>query len=187
MAITASGTFTVTDQAPTTVASSISVLPPLGFNAGGRGKLTHPTLGAYEYATAPTEVVNLDGDVCFPPIHAHTQTIGGGVDTVWPGYIRDAKVIEIWKQGEVGCPIEHLRMIWNLFINAPPLSGPSVIWEPNYINAQKYNVLITAVRSGDRQTEGQLGWTYSLDLRLARYGYAPLPVELEMRILGYAS
>lgn len=180
MAITVSGTFSVADQAPTTVGANATVLPPLGFNAGGRGKLTHPTLGAYEYITAPTEVVNVDGDVCYPPIFAHTMTIGGAVDTVWPGFLRDARVIERWKQGEVGCPIEHLRMLWQIFVNPPDLAtGVPVIWEPNYINARRYNVLITSVKAG--------GEEYTLDLRLARYGYAPLPVEVELRILGYAS
>lgn len=179
MTITASTTFDVTDQTPTTVSASTVVQAAVGYGTGGRGRLVHPTLGAYDYVNAPDDVENCDGDVLIAPMWSHAMTLGGAVDALWPGYLRDAKIIERWRNGDVGCPIEHLRQLWQLFANPPdPVSGTPVVWSPNYINALSYKVALVDVRSG--------GQGYRLDLRLARYGYAPQPVELEMRVLGYA-
>jgi hypothetical protein len=180
MTLSASATFTVADQTPVTVAADAVVQPPVGFGTGGRGRLVHPTLGAYDYAVTPDEVENCDGDVLIAPVWSHAMTLGGAVDALWPGYLRDALIVERWRNGDVGCPIDHLRQIWQLFANPPdPVTGTPVVWTPNYINANSYNVAIVSVRSG--------GSAYRLDLRLARWGYAPQPVELSLRILGYAS
>lgn len=180
MSLSASATLTVADQAPTTAAATAVVQAPVGYGTGGRGRLVHPTLGAYDYVNTPDEIENVDGDIIIPPIWAHAQTIGGAVDALWSGYPRDVKVTERWAQGDVGCPIEHLRQLYQFFANPPPLTGTPVIWTPNYINAKSYNVALVDLRSG-----GSAG--YKLAVRIARWGYAPKPVELDLRILGYAS
>ncbi len=180
MTLVATSTFNVTDQAPTTVAATAPVLPPVSYGAGGRGRLVHPTLGAYDYANTPDETVNLDGDICVPPIWSHTQTLGGGVDALWPSYPRDCEVIERWLQGDVGCPINHLRQLWQFFVNPPdPVTGSPIIWAPNYASPRTYKVFLVGLTAGGEQ--------YKLNTRLARYGYAPTPVELKLRIFAYAS
>lgn len=179
MAITVSTDFTVADQTPLSGAASGIVLPSAGYMAGGRGQLIHPSVGTYDYAVAPDEVENVDGDVFYPPVFAHTQTIGGAVDTMWPGYVRDALVTERWKNGDVGCPIAQLQALWQMIQNHPDIStGAYVTWNPNYINGRSYQVALVGLRAG--------GSNLMIDMRLARFGYAPQPVELDLRILGYA-
>lgn len=177
MSLTASTTFDVADQAPVSAEAAVVIQPAVGVGTGGRGRLVHPTLGTYDYANTPDETVGLDGDVLYGPTWAHTATLGGAVDAWWPGFKRDARVVERWKQGQVGAPIEHLRMLWAMFAAPPadPIANP-VIWTPNYANARSYRVALVDVRAG--------GERITLDRRLLSWGYAPQPVELELRILG---
>lgn len=178
MSLTASSTFNVADSATVSAEAQTIIQPPVGYGTGGRGRLVHPTLGTYDYANTPDETVNVDGDVCFSPLWAHAMTLGGGQDTLWPGNLRDARVIERWHQGDVGAPIAHLRTLWAFLTNPPdPASGAFVQWFPNYANARGYKVVLAEVRAG--------GEGYRIDRRLLSYGYAPAPVELELRIVGY--
>lgn len=178
MSLIASSIYNVADASITSVSVTQIVQPPVGVGTGGRGRLVHPTLGVYDYANTPTETVNVDGDVCFGPIWSHEQTIGGGVDTQWPGYMRDVVVVERWAQGDVGSLLSHLRQLWAFFAN-PPASGAYVLWSPNYANANTYRVAIVAVTAG--------GEEYKIDRWLAdKRGYTPSPVEIKMRVLGYA-
>lgn len=194
MTISASTTLTVTDQTATTATGSAVVLAaaaPLGSPGGPGsplpsgsgvypgGRLVHPTLGTYDYAATPTETVNVLGGVIVPPVWAHAMTLGGGVDTLWPGFQRDARVVERWMHGETGGPLAHLVALLAMWQNPPDLSvGSYVVWSPTYATAASYHVAIVSVRSG--------GQEITIDQRLRRYGYAPSPVELEMRILGDA-
>lgn len=185
MAITATSTFDVTDQTPTTVSASTVVQAPVGFGTGGRGRLVHPTLGSYDYANTPSQIENVDGDICVPALWSHATTLGGGVDALWSGFVRDALVTERWGSTqvygtEVGCTMAQLRQLWQFFANPPdPSTGAFVVWSPNYINGNSYNVAIVAVTAG--------GKGYTLDVRLAGQGYAPNPVEMQLRILGRAA
>ena len=180
MSLSSNATFTVADQAAATDIIHAVVQPPLGYGTGGKGRLTHPTLGVYDYVHPPTHTVNIDGDVCFPPEWAHSKTLGGGVDVLWPGYVRDVIVTERWAEGEVGSVIEHLRMLWYFLSNPPdPSLNSFVVWTPNYATDRTYNVALISVVAGDAE--------YTLDRRLASWGYAPQPVELKMRVLDYAS
>lgn len=179
--LTASTTAIVADQAAVTASASTVVQPPVGATATGRGRLVHPTLGVYDYANTPDETVNIDGDLWFPPIWAHSTTLGGGVDVLWPGFARDVVVVERWKQGDVGCPIEHLRALWALYANPPnPQAGSFVVWSPNYASAKSWRVALVKLSAG-----GDEGIT--LDRRLLKSGYAPGPVELHLRIIGDAT
>lgn len=179
MALTSQGTFDVTDQATTSESLTLLIEPPVGYGTGGRGRLTHPTLGVYDYANTPSETVNIDGDVCYAPVWASARTLGGAVHALWDGYLRDPVVVERWLQGDTGGTIGHLRQLWQFYANPPDPAGTQVLWEPNYANASAYWVIITAVRAG--------GEEYTLDRFLAALGYAPAPVELEMRVLSRAS
>lgn len=178
MTIIASTTFSVANQASLSVNATAIVLAAAGDVLADRGRLVHPTLGTYDYINTPNETLNIDGDITAPPIWTHEMTLGGDVDTNWSAFINDAKVIERWTMGDTGSTIEHLRALWLFFSNPPedPIATP-VLWYPNYANLNVYNVVLTAVRAG---REG-----YTLDRRLLSYGYAPSPVELELRVLGY--
>jgi hypothetical protein len=192
--ISASSTLMVADQTPVTVSASTVVLaasaPPMSPGGPGSplpsgsgvypgGRLVHPSLGTYDYPATPTETVNVLGGVIVPPIWSHAMTLGGGIDTLWPGFKRDARVIERWIHGASGGPIAHLIALLNFWQNPPDPTTPSyVVWSPSYATTASYNVAIVAVRSG--------GQEITIDQRLRRYGYAPSPVELELRIFGDA-
>lgn len=177
MTITATTIFAVADQAAVSAEVTAVIQPPVGAGTGGRGRLVHPALGAYDYSHTPDETVDLDGDVLYGPSWAHAATLGGGVDAVWSGHIRDVVVVERWAQGDVGCPIAHLRMLLAMRAALAPVATP-VIWAPNYATARTYKVAIVDVRAG--------GERVTINRRLESYGYAPQPVELELRILGRA-
>ena len=182
MTLTSSSTFNVQDSALESAEVAGTVQAPVGFGTGGKGRLVHPTLGTYDYPIAPTDTVNVDGDVCFPPSWVTAPTLAGGAVTLWEGNMRDAQVIERWAEGDVGCSVAHLRALWALFANPPDPedlveADRFVVWTPSYANANSYKVALVAVRSG--------GEEYKLDRRLAEYGYAPQPVELVLRVIDY--
>lgn len=177
MSLSASSTFDVLDASTESAEVTVIVQPAAGYGTGGRGRLVHPTLGTLDYVVSPDEVVDFDGAPLYRPQWARGQTLGGQVDTLWPGFLRDAVVIERWRNGEVGCPIAHLRALWAFFAAPPdPAAGQVVLWHPNYASAAAYKVALANLRAG--------GERITIDRRLAGYGFAPQPVELELRILG---
>jgi len=192
--ISASSTLTVADQTPVSVSTSTVVLaasaPPMTTGGPGSplpdgsgvypgGRLVHPTLGTYDYPATPTETVNVLGGVIVAPIWSHAMTLGGGVDTLWPGFKRDTRVIERWVHGQTGGPIAHLLALLAMWQNPPDPSAASyVVWSPSYATTASYNVALVGVRSG--------GQEITIDQRLRRYGFASSPVELELRIISDA-
>ncbi len=181
MTISASSTFNVADQTPTTIAASAPILPAATYGAGGLGRLVHPTLGAYDYSLAPAVVKGFDSDPLYGPIWSHAQTLAGAVDAVWPGFLRDALVVESWGAGMLvgqAVPIALFRMLWAMFANPPadPAANP-VLWSPNYATSASYKVAIVDVRVG-----GSEGVT--LDAYARSRGQVLGPLELELRILG---
>lgn len=187
MSLTASSTFAVADAAIESGSAAVVILPAAAaYNPATppaerpRGRLTHPTLGVYDYAVPPTEVVNLDGAVLVSPDWAHTKTLGGGVDALWSGHLRDPRVIERWSNGDTGGPIAHFRALYAFFANPPdPATGTPVVWAPSYATTLRYNVALVGLRVGGEEMR--------IDLRLARNGYVPPPLELELRVIGIAA
>ena len=180
MPITESGTFDVEDADEVSGSGSAPVLSSSGMDWVGRGRLVHPTIGTYDYDRTPDDVVNLDAGVVVRPIWSHSVTLGGGVDALWAGSMRDVVVVERWRNGDVGAPIELARALLQM-LTVPPVdpSANFVLWYPNYLTTAGYKVALLDLRSG--------GQSFTLDLRLASYGFTPQPLELEMRILGEAS
>lgn len=176
MTLTANGTFNVADQTPLSASASVVVQPPVTVGTGHGGRLVHPTLGTYDYSTSPDELVNIDGGPLYGPIWSHSATLGGGVDTVWEGSLRDTRVLERWGTiGDVGGPIALARMLWQFYAN-PPTPPSYVIWAPTYATASTWNVAIVGVRVGAE--------SYTLNQVLLARGYVPAPIELEMRVIS---
>lgn len=175
MTITASSTFTVASGSALSASVSSSVLAAVT-SPSGRGRLVHPQLGTYDYANTPDEVEGIDATGLVRPLWIHSVTVGGGVDALWPGHIRDVTVVERWRNGDVGSTLALFRALWQMFSTTPtdPV-GTWVVWSPNYLSAVQYRVLLVDVRAGGGQV---------LDLRLLRKGYAPQPVELQMRLVS---
>lgn len=185
MTLSATANFTVADGTLYTASATVSVL---GAATHMAGQLTHPQLGAYAYANTPDQVEGMDSNgVIVRPLWVHSQTLGGGVDAVWPGNLRDSVVVERWQQGDVGCKLAQYYALVNFFKTLPtdPVTQ-FVVWAPNYITSAQYNVILTAVRCGGGDV---------VDLRLKGYkhtnyaatggiGFAPGPVELEMRVVS---
>lgn len=182
MTLSATSTFTVSDQATTDLTAAVTILPAAGAGPGGKGRLIHPTLGTFDYYSPPDETENLDrAGAVMRAMWARSQTLGGQIDVLWPGYLRDVRVIERWKNGDVGSPLAHLRTLAAMAATPPDPAGGlagAVVWAPTYAIATRYAVVLAAVRVG--------GSEYRIDWRLEGLGYTPSPVELEMRILGLA-
>lgn len=182
MALSASTTFDVQAAATVSAEAAVTVLPAVGYGTGGKGRIVHPSLGILDYYAQPDETDGLDGDVIVKPLWSRQRTIGGQIDTLWNGFIRDAVVVERWINGDVGSPLNHARALYQMFMNPPsPDDGMdgAVLWAPSYATARTYRVVLADLRIG--------GEGYSIDWILTKSGpYTPSPVELELRILGYA-
>lgn len=178
MAISASTTFDVAEQDALSLTTTLIVQPAVGLGTGGNGRLTHPVIGVFDYVHAPTHTVNIDGDVIFGPLSSNALTLSGSSTTQWPGYLGDRIIKERWLNGETGGLLTQLRALQQMFANVPSDPDSPIIWSPNYATALSYKVVILGVTSG--------GEEYAIDWRLAEKGYAPQPVELQMRVLDYA-
>lgn len=182
MSLSSSTSVAVTDRTATSVTITDTLLPPVGYGSGGRGRLVHPdgAIGTYDYANTPDETMNVEVTASMPPLWLHSQTIGGAVETRWLGVLQGMRIVERWMNGEVGALLTHVNHLWTFFANPPNPDAPSYVqWSPNYAHTSTYNVVITGLKVG--------GEEYTLNQRLKGFGYAPQPVELEMRIISLYS
>jgi hypothetical protein len=180
MSITSTNTITVTNAQAVSASVASTVQPPASVGNGGRGRLVHTGLypSGYDYPQTPDETLNVEVTASPAPLWLATQTLDGGAETKWAGELRGMRIVERWSQGDVGSTVAHLGALWAMFADPPdPDAGDYVVWTPNYASAASYNVVILDVRAG-----GVSG--YNLQRRLAGFGYAPQPVELELRIIS---
>jgi hypothetical protein len=143
-------TFSVTATSPVVVEEDSYVLP--SFAAGeGKGRLVHPTLGAYDYEAKPDEWVNMDGDAIVKPKWSSTMTLGGAANTLWKDKLRDVKVEERWKAlGGLAMPMTQMRMLLMMLANPVDPAVGYVLWYPNYVNNLGFKVILLDVKtSGD--------------------------------------
>jgi hypothetical protein len=140
---------------------------------GGTGRISHPTFGIYDYEIAPDEWTNLDSTILYPPVWQHTKTLLGTISTQWAGHIMDLEVSERWN-GRVAVKAAQFRMYLDMWRN-PPATG-EIIWSPNYINTNSYNVQIVSVSTG-----GSAGITTDY-LILQGDGFVKGPLEIVYRI-----
>lgn len=143
----------------------------------GKGRLIHPTYGTYDYEIAPDEWQNLDLDILVPPVWQHDKTLTGGTSTRWAGYMRDLEVVERWL-GRYAMRAQQFRMIVEMWRN-PPTAPEYVIWCPNYITANMYDVEIVSVSTG-----GSQGITLDYTL-LQGEGFIKGAMEITYKVIGY--
>jgi hypothetical protein len=169
--LTSSATLAIGDAAIVIEQAQLIILPVAGVGEG-RGRLVHPTLGVYDYAHAPDEWTNLDGDVIISPIWANTKTLSGASNTLWTGDIRDTVVEERWT-GRLSASMAHFRALLAMWQNPPDPAAEYVEWWPSYTTAQGYKVLLLALEVG--------GQAITLNY-IARQGWVSAPITLRMRV-----
>lgn len=176
--LTSSATFTVGDGATATEQLALTILPAVAAPSG-KGRLVHPTLGTYDYARAPDQWTNMDGDAIIAPTWASTRTLGGASNTLWQGKLRDVEVIERWNaDGGLSMTVDQLRMLVSHWSNPPDPAVARVKWYPTYVNANGYEVALVSLTVGG-------GDGISLNhVIFNEAGYVNFDVELRLRILG---
>jgi hypothetical protein len=146
--LTASSTLTLNDGSTVIETLPVQVLPALP-SGSGKGRLVHPTLGAYDYDVEPTEWTNMMGDVIIPPIWSSNLTLGGASSTVWQGTIKDVVCEERWtSQGGLAMRVPQLSMLLAMYQSPPDPETAWVEWYPSYITTQGFKVLITDLNVG---------------------------------------
>lgn len=171
--LTSQTTFTVGEASTETVAASVTILPVPGVGTG-RGRLVHPTLGAYDYPHVPDEWSNMDGDAIIAPIWGSAKTLNGAANTLFAGALRDVVVEERWN-GELSLSLAMLRMLASFWMSPPDPAVDYVEWYPSYTNALGFKVIILEI---DVNGQG-----FNLDY-ISRQGWVPNSVVLRMRIAG---
>ena len=134
------GTFTVAAGTVETVSAAVTIVPSAGI-ALGRGRLTHPSLGVYDYGRGPDEWSNVDGDAIIAPIWSSHQTLLGASNTLFQGDLRDVTVEERWTQ-RIAMELVQARMLMAIWQNPPDPSVAYVQWYPSYANDLGFNVVI---------------------------------------------
>lgn len=174
--LTSNEIFSVGDS--TTIVESVDVLViPAPTPGSGNGRLIHPTYGTYDYGIAPESWGNIDTDAVIPPIWANKRTLTGATNTLWNGSIKDVEVYERWG-GAVSMKAAQIRKFIQFWTN-PPTPTSYTVWEPNYINALSYKVIIVSVSCGGR-TGINMDYTVLQD-----DGFVKGPVEIKMRLVAY--
>lgn len=169
-----SNTFAIGDASTLVASASITVLPVAAPGAG-KGKLSHPTLGLYDYAYAPDEWEGIDQDLIIEPVWANSRTLDGAANTLWQGAVGDVEVTERWISG-ASMPVAMLRMLLAMWVN-PPVPPSYVTWYPSYVNALAYSVILLGVTSG--------GGKLTLDM-LTRQGWVAGTIEQRLRVVARA-
>jgi hypothetical protein len=180
--LTSSATLTVSAGSTVTVSASTIIAPALGYGAGGNGRLIHPTLGTYDYQLAPTEWVNLIGDVIISPIWSNNLTLSGATNALWAGNIKDVLAEEHWNaDGGLALPTAQLAMLLAMFQSPPDPATAWVLWYPNYATALGYKVLLEDLTVQGASGRGKV----SLD-SFSLAGNVSGAVALSLRIIGRA-
>ena len=173
--LTSSASFTVADATTSIATVALPVISAGGFGAGGTGRLIHPTLGTYDYARAPNEWSNLDGDVVIPPIWSSTKTLLGAANTLFVGDIRDVTVEETWRESGAAMEAAMLRTLLSFWMNPPDPAVAFVQWYPSYTSVLGFNVLLLELSLKGR--------SITFD-SLSHQGWVRGPVNLKIKIVS---
>lgn len=153
--LTSTGTFDITAQAGQSATAADFVMPSVNY-PNGKGRIVHPTLGAFEYQYPPDEWTNLDGDVLVLPTFAVNKTLQGASTAYWKGNIRDVLVEERWTSlGGMAMPVGQLRTLLACAANpVDPAVGTMQLF-PNYTTDIGYNVLLLDIVFGSAGSPGK--------------------------------
>lgn len=149
--ISSSGSFGVAAAAEEIVYLTLPIYPsfPVG---SGRGRIVHPTLGAFDYEVKPDEWVNIDADAIIAPIWASSRTLTSAANVLWQGALRDVVVEERWKAlGGLAMPMTQMRMLMAIWTNPIDPDVSYVQWYPNYITEVGFKVLPISLVAGGQQ------------------------------------
>ncbi len=179
--LTSSTTVSIGSGSAVVETASIPVVATPAY-PGGTGRLIHPTLGTLDYDYAPDEWVNIDTDVVIPPIWSTAKTLTGASSALWPGHLRDVEVKEIWHQS-LNIKPAFMRQLLAFWTTPPdPDTDSPVLWYPNYVTANGYQVAITDVTiAGDTSSSG-----ITLNPDVLFRDWVSGAVTITMRILGRA-
>lgn len=184
--LSSTATFAIADAVVAIEDVVLQVLPAWPLESG-RGRIVHPTLGAYDYEVKPDEWVNIHGDVFVPPVWASTRTLTGAANVLWNGNLRDVVIEERWKSlGGLAMPIGQLRMlalIWTTPID--PVVG-YVLWYPNYTSPLGFQVLPVGLAVGGQSNIVLNDVTNYKDASGNPDGWVTDPVTFTMKIAGRA-
>ena len=146
--ITNTGIFGVAAAAEEILTLPIEVLPAYP-TPSGKGRLMHPTLGAFDYEVKPDEWVNIDAEAIVPPVWASSRTLTGASNVLWNGNIRDVVVEERWKAfGGLSMPVTQLRMLLAVWTTPMDPDVGYVLWHPNYVTGVTFKVLPVNLQVG---------------------------------------
>lgn len=149
----------------------------------GRGRLVHPLFGPFDYHAKPDEWVNIDTDIVIPPVWSSVRSLGGSVNALWPGYVRDVVVEERWKSlGGLAMPIGQLRWMIMMWVNPVDPDTGYVQWYPNYVSPLGYRVLLLNLAVGGQQGIALDDVINYLDAN-GPDGWVTAPVTLTMKIV----
>jgi hypothetical protein len=172
--LTSSATFTVADAATEVETLDLPIIGVAGVGEG-TGRLIHPTLGTYDYARAPNEWTNMDGDVIIPPIWSSTKTLLGSANTLFAGDLRDVTCEETWTQSSIALEAEMLRTLISFWMNPPDPAVGYVQWWPSYISDLGFEVIILELTSKGKQI------TFD---PVIHNGWARGPINMKLKIVG---
>ena len=147
-ALKSSASYGVAAAAEELVTLPIEVFPAFPTESG-RGRIIHPTLGAFDYEIKPDEWVNIDADAIIAPIWASSRTLTSAANVLWQGHLRDVVVEERWKAlGGLSMPITQLRMLLAVWTTPIDPDVGYVHWFPNYITPLAFKVLPVMLSAG---------------------------------------
>jgi len=169
--LTASSPFTIGSGSSEVESETITILPAVT-SGQGRGRLIHPTFGAYDYSHMPDRWTNIDGDLIVAPIWSSAKTLLGAANTLMTGHIRDVTVTERWT---FAVPIAHLRALLMYWQNPPDPDNGFVEWWPSYTSAEGFKVAMVDLTVG--------GEAVTLNWVSLRHSMVIDDVALRMRII----
>lgn len=119
--------------------ATFPVLPAL-MAPYGKGKISHPIFGTFDYDVKPDQWKNVDTDILIKPVWSGSKTLTSAANTLWFGNIKDVIAEERWNQN-LAMTISQLRLLNSIYTNPVDPSIGYVQWFPNYSNNNVYNVI----------------------------------------------
>lgn len=104
--------------------------------------LSHSVLGAVLYPVIPTETTHFGWQLMPRRDLATQKTLTSTVHSVWPGYVDDIVLKEIFEpDGGLSVPWSFILQLHEMYLSPPDwLSGETLVWRPRDRNELTYPV-----------------------------------------------